>query len=217
MLARLFNRGLSLCFHMRMTNRHKSVWEKTCHHSSLFTPLVIVRSVQYHFKILPSGQSGSLMSFFERLQIGQSWFEDYDLPDGTLCVLVSWQSDPAEYWDERPAWIFWGRKKKRKRSVKFLGLTVLPICHPLYWTRCAVSDCRHCIVIVELWEIMAKSSWNRSDSHLKDAIWWLHISMKCLLLCFMWIVIWLTDTEQGQTFTHFVWRPHEHQSDIQNP
>ena len=26
--------------------------------------------------------------FFDWLQIGQSWWEDYDLPDGTLCVLV---------------------------------------------------------------------------------------------------------------------------------
>lgn len=27
-----------------------------------------------------------------------------------------------------------------RKSVKFLGLTVLPICHLLYWTICAVSD-----------------------------------------------------------------------------
>lgn len=37
-----------------------------------------------------------------------------------------------------------------KESVKFLGVSVLPICHLLYWTGCAVTDGRHRIVIVEL-------------------------------------------------------------------
>lgn len=45
------------------------------------------------------------MSFVERLQIEQSWWEGYDLPDGSLCAfLFFWQCDPTEYWDERPAW-----------------------------------------------------------------------------------------------------------------
>lgn len=56
----------------------------------------------------------------KRLQIERSWSEACDLPDGTLCVqFFFWQSDPPEYWDERPAWGFlWGE------SVKFLGVSV---------------------------------------------------------------------------------------------
>lgn len=74
-----------------------------------------------------------LFSFFwerRRLQIGQSWWEDYDLPDGTLCVLVSWQSDPTEYWDETPAWVF------RKKVWNFL--------ESVYWsvTFCIGSEKR---------------------------------------------------------------------------
>lgn len=111
---RVFNRVLSLYFKCKMTTKQKDNKEliilKNIVPFLYSIYLFISQSVQYHFKILPSGQSSLLMSFFERLQIGQSWWEDYDLPDGTLCVLLFWQSDPTEYWDERPAWISWKKK-----------------------------------------------------------------------------------------------------------
>lgn len=96
-------------------------------------------AVNFLYKNVPtlwSGQASVLMSFFcfpsfwerRRLQIGQGWWEDYDLPDGTLCVLVSWQSDPTEYWDETPAWVF------RKKVWNFL--------ESVYWsvTFCIGSE-----------------------------------------------------------------------------
>lgn len=43
------------------------------------------------------------------------------------CVLFFfWQRDPTEYWDEGPAWIFWGREREKK-SVKFLGASVFSV------------------------------------------------------------------------------------------
>lgn len=104
---RVFNRVPSLFIHRE--------WQKTPKELDFFLMLLI-----FYIKIfLPSGLVKLvywclffLFSFFwerRRLQIGQGWWEDYNLPDGTLCVLVSWQSDPTEYWDETPAWVF--RKK----------------------------------------------------------------------------------------------------------
>lgn len=137
--------------------------------------LLILQSVQYYFKILPSGQSTLLMSFFERLQIGQSWWEDYDLPDGTLCVLLFWQSDPTEYWDERPAWISWKRKCEISWSecIAYLSPSVLDwMCS--HWRQTLYCYCR--AVWYCQWEIMTKRLWKHPDTHLKEAIWW-HISI----------------------------------------
>lgn len=142
----------------------------------------ILESVQYHFKILASGQKSLWMSFVERLQIEQSWWEDYDLPDGTLCVLLFFLA----VW---PYWIL-----RWETSLGFL--CVLPICHLLYCTGCAASDGRH--RIVELWfgidgeKRTEKRLWNYSDTHFKEAIRWLHELFRlfkrlnlCVLLCFI--------------------------------
>lgn len=104
---RVFNRVPSLFIHRE--------WQKNPKELDFF--FNAVNFLYKNFPTLWSGQASVLMSFFlfsfflerRRLQIGQGWWEDYDLPDGTLCVLVSWQSDPTEYWDETPAWVF--RKK----------------------------------------------------------------------------------------------------------
>lgn len=124
---RVFNRVPSLFIHRE--------WQKTPKELDFFLMLLIF----YIKMFLPSGLVKLvywclfLFSFFwerRRLQIGQGWWEDYNLPDGTLCVLVSWQSDPTEYWDETPAWVF------RKKVWNFL--------ESVYWsvTFCIGSEKR---------------------------------------------------------------------------
>lgn len=88
------------------------------------------------------------------------------------CVLFFfWQRDPTEYWDEGPAWIFWGREREKK-SVKFLGASVLPICHLLYRAECSdgryrIAACRAVIWCVSgnYWRL-----WQQSNIHSKVAI-----------------------------------------------
>lgn len=123
---RVFNRVPSLFIHRE--------WQKNPKELDFF--FNAVNFLYKNFPTLWSGQASVLMSFFlfsffwerRRLQIGQGWWEDYDLPDGTLCVLVSWQSDPTEYWDETPAWVF------RKKVWNFL--------ESVYWsvTFCIGSE-----------------------------------------------------------------------------
>lgn len=103
--------------------------------------LLILQSVQHHLKISPSGRKGLLMSFVKRLQIEQTFWEDYDLPDGTLCVLLS-----LAVW---PYWILrWETSLGflLKKSVKFPGMSVLRVTLSI---ALDVSDSRH--HIVELW------------------------------------------------------------------
>lgn len=65
-------------------------FEKISPHSSFYLSyfLIILQSVEYHHKISPSGRGSSWISCVERLQIEGSWWEDHDLADGTLCVLL---------------------------------------------------------------------------------------------------------------------------------
>ena len=89
--------------------------------------------------------------------------------------------------------------KKKKRSVKFLGVSVLPICHLLYWTwMCSGWQqtwycCCGAVMWYCQWEIMVRGAWQHPDAHLKAAIWWLHkhistIHFLCISVLYVWLI-----------------------------
>lgn len=115
--------------------------------------LFILQSVQHHLKISPSGQKGLLMSFVERLHIEQTFWEDYDSPDGTLCVLLS-----LAVW---PYWIL--------RWETSLGFLLKKVWNFLEWVCCLSPSLLHwmCHLWLQtsycravIWYCWRRESWN---------------------------------------------------------
>lgn len=115
--------------------------------------LFILLCVQHHLKISPSGQKGLLMSFVERLHIEQTFWEDYDSPDGTLCVLLS-----LAVW---PYWIL--------RWETSLGFLLKKVWNFLEWVCCLSPSLLHwmCHLWLQtsycravIWYCWRRESWN---------------------------------------------------------
>lgn len=113
-------REFLLCLDMTMKeneNNESIIFLTTLPHSSFLFTSVFYNLFNIIVRCSPSGQSGFLMWFLRltpdwtELMRGL-WFTRWHI----VCSCIFWQSDPIEYWDERPAWIF--RKKKERKKKK---------------------------------------------------------------------------------------------------
>lgn len=102
---------------MKTKTMNLSFFLTTLPHSSFLFTSVFYNLFNIIVRCSPSGQSGFLMWFLRltpdwtELMRGL-WFTRWHI----VCSCIFWQSDPIEYWDERPAWIF--RKKKERKKKK---------------------------------------------------------------------------------------------------